>query len=228
MQLVSWYPFPLSTVTQRFGGNDNGLYAADGLKGHPGWDFVMPWGTPIPNCVDGAWVYSLMNAGNPDLMKYRAVCTMWDVPNSDYSYEIIYGHVSTIVAQVGQVLKPGQIIANVGNTGPVFVGGVEVTAAEKEGGSHAGAHLHYQVRLCKRVARTTPGMQYVYDGNGILYRNGCYYEIVNYGNGENGCVDPGPSFNGYQAKDYSTVLGILLKLVGVLTTEKTLLQQQAV
>jgi hypothetical protein len=87
MKLALWSPFsPSIPVTQEFGQDEDPLYAQQGLKGHSGRDYGAPWGSPIPNCVDGAFVSSLMNVGNPDLSQYRAVFTVWHDPQSDGSY----------------------------------------------------------------------------------------------------------------------------------------------
>lgn len=184
-------PFPLSTIAQGFGANAVNAYAGMGLKGHPGIDFGVPYGTPIP-CAGNAYCYSTMSKDNPNLMAYRAVFTLIDDTDGN-TYEISYGHCSTIMAKPFTQVKTGDILANVGNTGDVYAGGVEVTLAEKTAGSHAGAHLHFQVRLLKKVSISEPldpSKHYVNDGFGILTLNGFHYFVPDFNNGYNGCVDP--------------------------------------
>ena len=212
MTFALFKPFPDETVSQFFGGNENVYYKANELKGHPGMDFAVPWGTPIPQCCEGAYVYSLLNKDNPDLSKYRAVCTMWDDPNSDTSYEVIYGHCSDIESIPGTTPTVGTFLAMVGNTGPVYANGEEVSTAAKEAGSHQGAHLHFQVRLCKRVKLTDATKQYIVDSNGIYQKDGWYYEVVNYSNGYNGCIDPQPFFHNILAINAQKEIWLLTQL----------------
>lgn len=202
-------PFALSTIDNPFG--NIGISAAVlayyqktlKIDGHPGDDFDIPWGTPIPNAIEGAVVSALLSKDNPNLMVFRAVNTIYDPQLPDGTcYEIQYGHVSTINVKVGQVLKLGDIVANVGNTGDVFrcKDGkcVEITADQKNAGSHLGSHLHFQVRVLKKMPATSAniaGVDYVNDGVGQLVLNGYKYEVPNYMNGYNGCIDPKQFFS---------------------------------
>ena len=217
MKLTIWKPFDASLITQPFAGNANPLYHGQGLKGHTGIDYAGEYGTPIPATVENAYVYSLLNKDNPNLGKYRGVCTIWDDKESDTSYEVIYGHCSKIIAKVGTYTNPGDIVALVGNTGDVYANGNAVTIEERNAGSHAGSHLHFQVRALVRVKTTSTDKQYLYDGNGLLNRNGSYYEVVDYTNGYNGCVDPSTFFNLYNANQYTKVVSILMQLIELLT-----------
>mgnify|MGYP003666091938 FL=1 len=181
-------PFPLNTISQGFADNAVSMYAGQGLRGHTGIDFAPAncFDMPMPSSAD-SYCYSTQN--NADTSQYRAVYTLVD--ETDFSYEISYGHCNQIHAKIGDTVTDGQIIATVGNTGAVFVGGVAVT--DRSTGS--GSHLHYQVRKCKRVTTTTSGKQYLRTANG-KYKNGLYYyEVVDADNGYNGCIDPMPFFS---------------------------------
>lgn len=184
-------PFPLTTISQGFGKNFNHFYAAQGLKGHTGIDFVVPYDTPIPSAVD-AYCYSILNKGNPNLARYRGVFTIVD--ESDFSYEVSYGHCNKMFAEVGNVYETGKALATIGNSGDVFSFGKEVSTAEKQAGSKKGAHLHFQVRKLKRVPMTNAGKQYILDSKGLFSRNGMLYEVVDYNNGYHGCIDPAQLF----------------------------------
>lgn len=190
MRLVS--PFPLETLGQKFGANAVSYATVSETIGHPGDDFTQAWGTPIPNVIEGAVVSSVLSKDNPDLMAFRAINTLYE--DSSGCYEIQYGHCSDIFVKVGDVLKLGQIVANIGNTGTVFGGSPlkEITLLEKQSGSHAGSHLHFQVRLLKKIPTTsvTGANKCLNDGHGLLSINGFSYDIVNYDNGFHGCVDP--------------------------------------
>lgn len=185
---------PFRIIGQNFGDNGVSLYSGQGLKGHTGIDFGANWGDPIKCSVD-SYCYSVMNRDNPNLMAYRAVFTLVD--DGDVTYEISYGHCSAIFAKPNTFVKQGDVLANVGNTGDVFSGANEVTLAEKLAGNHGGSHLHFQVRKMKKVAiadATDPTAHYAMDGNGILSLNGYYYQVPEYDNGYNGCVDPAQFF----------------------------------
>lgn len=184
-------PFLFSTITQGFGENQVNYRTIDDTVGHPGIDFLMPWGTPIPNGVAGCFVSAILSKDNPNLDAFRAVNTIID--DEDNSYEIQYGHCSDITCKVGDTPKVGDVVANVGNTGTVYHNDVLVTAAQKYAGSHEGQHLHFQVRLLKKVNRSLMGKgNYLNDGSGLLVVDDFVYQIVNYDNGYHGCIDPMP------------------------------------
>jgi len=188
-------PFPLNTISQGFGLNGTPMYKTQGLYGHTGIDFVppQPWGRAIPAVAD-SYCYSLINKDNPDLSKYRAVYTIVD--DGDFSYEISYGHCDEILATPKKHYKEKEILATVGNTGDVFVGGFAVT--DRAHPSHPGAHLHFQVRKLVKIPKASSGFKsyLLRDANGVLERDGCYYQVHDYNNGYNGCVDPMPFFLG--------------------------------
>jgi murein DD-endopeptidase MepM/ murein hydrolase activator NlpD len=188
--LQVFLPYDKSTITQRFGENANPLYAGAGLKGHTAYDWGVPYGTAIPNCTPNAYCYSRMNEGDTNYMDYKAV--FFIVETETGIYEVSYGHLSGFVAEVGKTYQVGDTIGYVGNSGPVYVGQHEVTEAEKEAGSHAGAHLHGpQIRLLAKMQYTSGIGSYpdvISDANGPIRWNGYYLGVPNYSNGYNGCI----------------------------------------
>lgn len=202
-----YLPFPRSTITQVFGGNANPLYSGQGLKGHTAIDWGVPYGTSIPNCAANAYCYSRMNEGDKNFMDYKAV--FFIVEDETGVYEVSYGHLSGFVAEVGKTYQPGEIIGYVGNSGPVYVGQHEVTEAEKEAGSHAGAHLHGpQIRVLQKVQKIPYGAQPIYDQNGLLEINGFMFIVADFSNGFNGCVSPDLFFVEELAASYKTPIPI--------------------
>lgn len=202
--LQVYLPYSKSTITQRFGDNATSLYAAQGLKGHPAYDWGVPWATQIPNCVNNAYCYSIMHQNDPVLMDYRAAFFIVETEDGNV-YEISYGHMSTILALPGQSYNVGDVIGLVGNTGPVYVGQHEVTAAEKDAGSHAGAHLHGpQIRIVAKTKYTNTYSNYLMNENGQPYIDADknFYGITNYDNGYNGCVSMAPYSTETLATDY--------------------------
>lgn len=212
--LELFVPFPTSTITQRFGDNANTSYSRDGLKGHTAFDWGAKYGEPGYACAQDSYVYSLMNKDNPDPSRYRAVFTIVETLNG--VYELSYGHCSEIYAEVGKTYQAGDVLYAVGNTGDVFSGNHEVTKEERLAGSRAGTHAHCpQLRPLQKVKQKT-GKQLIYDGNGVFRKDGYYYEVLDYGNGYNGCVSPEPFFNKVLAKDAKTVRSAYQQVIGLL------------
>ncbi len=171
-------------ITQGFSKNLNTYYAEGGLLGHTGIDYWQPHGSEILCGVDG-YVFSVLNRDNPDLMRYRAVFTLVEVDG--VAYEVSYGHLGEIYVKEGDNVKIGDRIGTQSNTGNVASGGVKITREMKALGSSAGSHLHFQVRLLRKVDKKEKGKKYLFSKV-----NGSYYEIPLFKNGFNGCIDPSP------------------------------------
>jgi len=87
--------------------------------GHRAIDYAAAYGTPIRAIGDGVVTYaSWTNAGYGNLVSIRH--------NSTYSSN--YGHQSKILVKVGQKVKQGQVIGQVGSTG-----------------LSTGPHLHFEI-----------------------------------------------------------------------------------
>lgn len=176
---------PEGIMTQPFGANANPSYKGAGLKGHSGQDFSIGFKKTIKAATTGL-VYSLMNMKDKNPDKYRAVFQMID--DKDFSYEVSYGHVDKSFVVEGQIVKVGEPIATEGNWGTCYVSGKLVTPEEKPSGK--GTHLHFQVRKCIKVKARTSGKQYIRSSEGFLKSGKLFYEVVDYENGYNGCIDP--------------------------------------
>lgn len=218
-------PFPDSLITQGFSENANISYARSGLIGHTTLDYGVACGTPVPNCAENAFVYSIMNKDNPDLSKYRAVFTLVEL--EDVVYEISYGHLDQILVVAGQTLQPGESVGLSGNTGMVFMHGVEVTNEIRKKIKCAGGHLHGpQVRVCRKVTKKQKGKHYLSDSLGTYKSGGFYYEVVDYDNGTNGCINPNLLFNGKFAKDYAAHIASQVKQISLLKQVIALLKRK--
>lgn len=191
--------------TQGFAKNYNTYYAESGKLGHSGIDYWQPHGTEILCGIDG-YVFAIANKDNKDLMRFRAVYTL--VEADGVSYEIAYGHLGDIFVKEGDYVKIGDRLGTQSNTGNVATNGVKVTREMKALGSGAGSHLHFQVRLLKKVDKKEKGKNYLM---GLV--NGNLYEIPLYKNGFNGCIDPAPFMQNKTAYEYST--GLLSQIVNV-------------
>jgi len=86
---------------------------------HEGVDFMAPEGTPIMASAAGIVVYSGLHPQYGNMVEI------------DHGNDIVtrYGHASRLLVKVGQVVRSGQEIAEVGSTG-----------------RSTGCHLHFEVR----------------------------------------------------------------------------------
>lgn len=87
---------------------------------HTGLDISAAMGTPVYATGDGIIVTSGWNNGYGLCIKI----------NHGYSYQTRYAHLSKIIVSEGQIVKRGQLIGYVGNTG-----------------RSTSSHLHYEVRI---------------------------------------------------------------------------------
>ena len=108
-----------SIVTSEFG------YRRDPFtgetRGHSGMDLAVPTGTPIRAALPGTVTVSQYNAGG------YGYYVMIDHGNG---LSTLYGHNSRLLAQVGQTVEAGDVIALSGSTG-----------------RSTGPHLHFEVRV---------------------------------------------------------------------------------
>lgn len=199
-----YYPYKTKPViTQRYSQNLNTYYAEDGNLGHGAWDMAQKHNSEIICAVAGK-VISIINQDNPNLMAYRAVYTF--VECDGVAYEISYGHLNEIYTEVGKTLEIGDLIGTQGNTGDVASGGVKITKTMKDAGSTAGSHLHFAVRLLKKVDKKEKGKTYLF-----TKVNGSYYEIPLYNNGYKGCIDPAQFMQDMTAYQYKN--GLIAQII---------------
>lgn len=111
-------------VSQAWGSNPQfyGRFSYSGvrLKGHNGFDFAMPVGTPLLACDAGRVLR--VSYGNLGLGKYVLLQHDWG--------ESLYGHMDEIDVQVSQVVPLGGRIGVSGNTG-----------------NSTGPHLHFGIKV---------------------------------------------------------------------------------
>lgn len=99
---------------------------------HRGIDILAPHGTPIFAPADGVVTFAGTRGG------YGITCFV----DQGYGYQTRYGHCSKLHVKVGDEVKRGQIIAEVGSTG-----------------MSTGSHLHYEVLVDGSV---TDPMTYIF------------------------------------------------------------------
>ena len=101
---------------------------------HSGMDFSAKVGTEIYATGDGVVTFAAWKQGYGNCL----------VINHGYGYETLYGHMSKFKARVGQKVKRGEVIGEVGNTG-----------------KSTGPHLHYEVIV--RGKHDNPSKYYYMD-----------------------------------------------------------------
>ena len=166
--------YPQGHVSQWVGENVAMYHAAIPLltKGHNGIDIVAPWGTPMYAVEDGI-VCDVKTDPSGYGMHVRFL-TGDSKDKKSIFHEWTYGHCSAIFVKIGDVIKAGQKIANMGNTGFVVSssngGGYWVDGSNK----YAGTHLHLGCREIKypksggwRYNSETPKIQVENYFNGI-------------------------------------------------------------
>jgi murein DD-endopeptidase MepM/ murein hydrolase activator NlpD len=105
-------------MTDDFGVRSN-PFGGEGSEVHPGLDIAAEWGTPVNVTADGIVILAAPHSGYGNLvMVYHS-----------NGITTRYGHLSKISVEVGQKVKRGDLIGNVGSTG-----------------RSTGPHLHYEVR----------------------------------------------------------------------------------
>lgn len=174
--------------TQGFSKNANSSYAGDGLSGHTGRDRTCGYQSNIESLWKDELVYKLLTPANPyNPDGFTGVFTIVELDGE--LFEFLYGHCSDITVAEGEKMAPGRVFAKESNHGRVFSGGQACSESQKLTG--CGSHVHYQKRLVKKVLHTMPGKQYLTHPLKGLYRDddGYWYEIINYDNGFNGCVN---------------------------------------
>ncbi|WNN95979.1 endolysin [Arthrobacter phage Hirko] len=122
-------PFPKGTrISQEFRSSPGGYNPAGG---HTGRDYAVPVGTPIRAAHDGiirhsSWFTDNYRANPWWLTRYGGDMIVLDCTDafgrSDTMPTFVYAHCSKTIAEVGQRVKKGQIIALSGNSGTATSG----------------------------------------------------------------------------------------------------------
>lgn len=200
--------FPGGDITQWFGENPS-LYAFMKMKGHNGIDIVRPHGSDMFAVEDGV-VLEVKNTTDGFGRHLRFISNAKD-KNGRYR-EWTYGHCHNIFVTVGSPVFAGQKIATMGNTGFVVSGATPFW----RNNPFAGTHLHLGLRLLRRP-RT---------GGWTYSKSSIRIEVVNYGNGYKGAIDPAPYLEG--ATDgvaAPTIKELQLTVISLLNTLLTLLRK---
>jgi murein DD-endopeptidase MepM/ murein hydrolase activator NlpD len=111
------YPFE-GRITSTFGHRENPFGGAS-VETHKGLDIKGPNGAPVKAMANGKVIFAGVRGGYGN-------CVILKHGNG---FQTLYGHLSKILVSVGNDIKIGQHIGNIGSTG-----------------RSTGPHLHYEVR----------------------------------------------------------------------------------
>lgn len=114
-------PIPGMSVTTSYGAKDPTMWKGSTNK-HTGQDYAAPVGTKVQAVSDGVVIDEGLDSG-------YGIYVQLDHKDG---YQTIYGHLSKRTVKVGDTVKKGQVIGEVGTTGNV-----------------TGPHLHFEVRKGK-------------------------------------------------------------------------------
>lgn len=143
-EALSW-PLEKVFITQLFGKTSSSgrLYASGS---HSGVDFRASIGTPVLSMGTG----TVMGTGNTDTYCKGASFGKWVFIQYDNGLSSTFGHLSSISANVGDVVKAGDVVALSGNTG-----------------HSTGPHLHVSVyasqgaEITEFPSKSCPGAHFV-------------------------------------------------------------------
>jgi murein DD-endopeptidase MepM/ murein hydrolase activator NlpD len=126
------WPEPQATISQPFGPSAFWYEPAYGGYSHfhTGIDLVEPFGSPVYAADDG--VVALVGSSSSGYGNYVVIAHSggWDT---------LYGHLSTSVVKVGQLVTQGQVVGLEGSTG-----------------NSTGAHVHFELRINQRPVDPRP------------------------------------------------------------------------
>lgn len=195
--------YPEGSVTQWFAENPK-LYRPWGLAAHNGIDIVAPHGTDL-YAVEDAIVINVRTRTDGYGAHVRILSKeTYDGANREW----VYGHMSRIDVVPGQVVKAGDVLGAMGNTGFVVSGATPWW----EYNPYAGTHLHLGLRMAVR------------DDNGFKYHSQSpAIRILNYDNGYKGSIDWRPLMG---AHGQSRKTQQMLTLISLLKTVLSILQNK--
>ena len=126
------WPEPSAQISQGFGPSSYWFEPPYGAYSHfhTGLDLVEPFGSPVYAADDG--VVALVGKTTSGYGNYVVIAHAG-------GFDTLYGHLSTALVQVGQVVTQGTVVGLEGSSG-----------------SSTGPHLHFELRVNQRPVDPTP------------------------------------------------------------------------
>jgi murein DD-endopeptidase MepM/ murein hydrolase activator NlpD len=131
--------YPYGQIYQMFGENP-ALYKPFGFEGHNGIDIVSTQGTPIL-----ATAGKIVDVKNTPEGYGRHIRLLTPADENGTFYELVFGHLDSVSAVIGESVISGQEIGKMGNSGFVISGNTPYWGNAPAG---KGVHLHFGVREC--------------------------------------------------------------------------------
>ncbi len=129
-------------ISSPFGNRFHPVYHK--MRHHDGIDISAPRGTPVYASAEGQVRFAGINGGYGRMV----------ILDHKYGYRTGYGHLQKIFVRKGQIVKRGEKIGEVGNTG-----------------ISTGPHLHYEVRFNGKPINPRPFFFDDYDLNQMVVHN---------------------------------------------------------
>lgn len=147
-------------------GNPYGAPVTYGEGRHPGIDFDISKGTPIIAISDGEVIY----IGEPDAKERYGGGIFVGISHGEH-FNTLYGHLTKVFVEKGQLLKRGQLIG-------------------LSGSSNSGyAHLHFGICKVRENLRSCQSYSETYDPQNFWLA------------GKAQCFDPKMDYSSYSQKD---------------------------
>jgi murein DD-endopeptidase MepM/ murein hydrolase activator NlpD len=126
------WPEPKAVISQPFGPSHLVLEPPYGgyAHFHTGIDLVEPFGSPVYAADDG--VVALVGSSSSGYGRYVVIAHSGGL-------DTLYGHLSTTLVKVGQLVNRGQVVGLEGSTG-----------------NSTGPHLHFELRIKQQPIDPTP------------------------------------------------------------------------
>ena len=162
MNIKPYYNSSISHITQPFGVNPTPYHP----NGHTGVDFAFPlcYGTNLVAPEDVV-IKMVIDQKTFDPVKYLENLSkgfgvlMTSVKNPDIDY-LFWHCINPIPVKIGQIVKQGELIAQMGNSGFVMVGGNIVPIELRNAPGMPGSHLHYEKRVNNVYANPIPNIDF--------------------------------------------------------------------
>jgi murein DD-endopeptidase MepM/ murein hydrolase activator NlpD len=156
-------------ITQKYGENLLN-YASIGLKYHNGLDISCTRGTGVYAVGDGIITFVESKYAADDHTGYgNMVGQLSSIDRPNAFYDVVYGHLLSVVVEARQTVSRGTLLGFVDSTG-----------------FSTGDHLHFGVRVVERRSPQTGEISRPYLDN--------TFTILDYHNGVYGYIDPEPLF----------------------------------
>lgn len=176
--------YPAGSIFQGFGENKVDYAPVGYPDGHGGWDILAYQGAPIVAATSGEVVFINNDPKAIGGLYIRLI-------SGDGKIMTTYGHLQKLLVSLGDRVREGQQIGEMGNTGFIISGGTKFWGNAPAG---KGVHLHFAIYPIKN------------------WKGGMKFTKV-HSNGTDGAVDPTPFFAETIKPEIPDQKDLLVKLI---------------